>query len=285
MALKYSVLPSASPPFFPRKPDYNIFSEVTMSRLFPFVTFVAIAITTPVWGQTFSDVTVQVGIIPSHRGEAPCVGRYMPVETGSAWADYDNDDDLDFFVTNGDGPSRFYRNDGDTNGDELPDFIEIGIGLNMHDSTLIGHSANFIDYDNDGDQDLFVTFWGEQKMYQNQLSDGGGPLFIDVTAAAGLTDDGRTITSVWGDFDQDGHNDLYLVKQNYCDDDPRNDDQLLRNNGDGTFTDVSGWLCPGGVAPCEQLEGAGFSASWFDYDNDADPDLYVANKFPASTLR
>ena len=134
----------------------------------------------------------------------------------------------------------------------------------------------FIDYDNDGDQDLYVTNWQGNSMYENQLADTGTVSFVDVSAASGLVDEGRAITSGWGDFDGDGFLDVYLAKHKECFDFNNAQDSLLRNNGDGTFTDVTSYLC-GGPDDCEQLHGLGFAPGWVDYDNDGDVDLYVAN--------
>ena len=228
----------------------------------------------------YLDVSAAVGLAPDHQDSVTCPSRVIPVENGSAWGDYDNDGDSDLFLTNGNGPSRFYQNNGDIDQDGLPDFSEIGTPLGLDDPDNVGHSAIFIDYDNDGDQDLFVTKWGLNTMYQNQLIETGSATFVDVTPVTGLDDDGRTVTSAWGDFDEDGFLDVYLAKHLYCDDDPRNDDQLLRNNGDGSFSDVTSYLCPGGIVPCEEILGSAFSAAWVDYDNDGDPDLYVANEYP-----
>jgi hypothetical protein len=215
----------------------------------------------------------------SHTQAFICITD-LPEASGSAWGDYDNDSDVDFYVTNAGGPNHLYRNEGDTNGDGLPDFVDVAVALGVDDPDRVSHACIFIDYDNDGDQDLYVTNWGGNTLYRNQLSEDGAVSFVDVTAAAGVADAGRAVTSAWGDFDQDGYLDFYLAKHFYCEELHISDDRLYRNNGDGTFANVSGWLCPGGSAPCPRLEGAAFSASWTDYDNDGDPDLYVANEFP-----
>lgn len=81
----------------------------------------------------------------------------LPLGSRSAWADYDNDDDIDLFVTNHGGPNYVYRNDGDTNSDGLPDFVDEAVAMGVDDAGSASHSAVFIDYDNDGNQDLYVT--------------------------------------------------------------------------------------------------------------------------------
>jgi hypothetical protein len=226
---------------------------------------------------TYSNVTAQVGITATHSLDTTCV--MPPIGSGSAWADYDNDGDLDFFITNHGGPNYFYRNDGDLNGDGLPDFTDIAGALGVEDADEVSAAAVFADYDNDGDQDLYVTHWGGNTLYHNVLVEVGIPGFIDVTDAAGVRDADRAITPSWGDFDQDGYIDLYLAKHFDCMPDVRDaSDKLFRNNGNGTFSDVSSYLCPGGTLPCPQVdEGHGFTAGFFDYDNDGDPDIYLVN--------
>ena len=225
---------------------------------------------------TFQDVSVPVGILPIHDLDNTCS---PPLGSGSAWSDYDNDGDLDFYVTNNGGASRLYRNQGDTDGDGLPDFIDFAALAGVRDVNGIGHSCVFIDYDNDGDQDLFKTNQGGNVLFQNRLIDGGGPVFLDVTTAAGLRDDGRAVTSAWSDFNLDGFLDVYLAKHFNCmPSDTSTEDRLYMNNGNGSFTDVSVFLCPSGIPPCTQTTGGlGSCPGWFDYDNDGDSDLYLVN--------
>ena len=112
-----------------------------------------------------------------------------------------------------------------------------------------------------------------------QLVPSGTATFLDRTAVAGVANAGRAVTSAWGDFDGDSDLDFYLVKHAKCMAplEQESEDALYRNNGDGTFTDVTDWLCPSGIAPCDQTNGLGFSAAWVDYDNDVDLDLYLVN--------
>ncbi len=233
----------------------------------------------PAVPRTFADVAAQVGLVLSHELGSIC---NPPIGSGSAWADYDNDGDIDLFVTNRGGPNHLYRNDGDTDSDGLPNFTDVAVGAGVDDPSGAGHGAVFVDYDNDGDQDLYVTNWGGNTLYQNQLIETNSAVFVDVTAVAGVGDAGRAITAAWADFDQDGFLDLYIAKHKQCSDDPQSQDHLFHNKGgdgssDVTFTDVTGWLCPGGAAPCAQVLGLGFSPGWLDYDNDGDLDLYLVN--------
>jgi len=200
-----------------------------------------------------------------------------PISSGAAWADYDADGDVDFFQMNHGGSNRLYRNEGDITFDGIPDFNDVALENGLADPFGVGLSANWIDYDNDGDQDLYVTNWNSNTLYQNQLSDSGSPTFVDVTAFAGLEDYGRAITTAWADFDGDGDLDVYLGKHGECNDFFGNsEDRLYENNADGTFTDVTHYLCA--VGACAAIDtGLAFSPVWFDYDRDGDIDLYVVN--------
>jgi len=225
---------------------------------------------------TFIDVQATVGITFTHEVDSECSSS--PLGSGSSWADYDDDGDIDLYVTNMGGPSRLYQNQGDTNGDELPDFVDIAP---MLDVDLENWTAGvvFIDYDNDGDQDLYVTRWGGNHLFKNLLIETDSATFEDVTAFAGVGDADRCITAAWADYDRDGWVDLYLAKHFDClPNIEESRDALFKNNGDGTFADVSHYLCADGSLACEQLnEGHAITAGWFDYDNDGDPDLYIAN--------
>jgi enediyne biosynthesis protein E4 len=158
----------------------------------------------------------------------------------------------------------------------------------------IGASA--ADYDNDGDADLFVTCWGPDVLYQN---DGNGR-FTDVSRQAGVDHAGFSTSSAWLDYDRDGDLDLYsatyahyLLADNIVCKDPDGKidvctpttyppaaNVLYRNNGDGTFKDVT---VPSGTL-IEDRRSLGIAAA--DYDRDGWVDLFVANDLsPNSLLR
>ena len=225
----------------------------------------------------YEEVAASVGI--THHNSFDQGECLQSIGTGSAWADFNGDQLIDLYVTSHKGSNRLYRNDGDTNGDELPDFTDVAGPMGAADADGWSHGAVFIDYDNDGDQDLYVTDWDGNLLLENQLTETGTASFVDRTAFAGVANAGRAVTSAWGDFDGDGDLDFYLAKHAKCMAPliQESEDALYRNNGNGTFTDVTDWLCPAGTAPCEQTTGLGFSAAWVDYDNDVDLDLYLVN--------
>ncbi len=157
--------------------------------------------------------------------------------------------------------NKLFRNDGGAG------FVEIQGALGANDSRH-SRSAVWGDYDNDGDMDMYVVNGcGERcSLYRNDVATIG--LFTDVTAETNVGDVGRYANGgCWGDYDNDGDLDLYLAK---CERSGLN--RLYRNDVStlGTFTEVGKSL---GVA--DNIDS--FHASWGDYDNDGDLDLYVVN--------
>ena len=199
-------------------------------------------------GWHFTDIAHSVGVAKFDGGRS------------SAWADYDDDGDLDLVVL-GHPVLAYYRNDGD----RFTDITESS-GLLLPEG---GIAVQCADYDNDGDADLYVTRdgWfgaGKSHLYQN---DGRG-VFTDVTDAAGIDDPGSSFCAAWGDFDCDGWLDIYVASGTGATGDSTN--VLYRNNGDGTFTDVA---TKAGVAH----RGEGLSAAFGDFDGDGYPDIYLCN--------
>ena len=161
----------------------------------------------------FTDVTQQAGVGDSSYGVGCCVG------------DYNNDGYLDLYVTNY-GDNILYKNNG--NGT----FVDVTDQANVGDSRW-GTGCSFADYDNDGDQDLYLANDTDQNiLYRNN----GDATFTNTNNAdqrshTGDIRGGMGIT--WGDYDNDEDLDLFVT--NWLDE----NNVLYRNNGDGTFTDVS----------------------------------------------
>jgi hypothetical protein len=192
---------------------------------------------------------------------------------GVAPADYDLDGDIDLFLGNTGDPSRIYWNVGAENGEIR---FEPGPVL-LQDARV--YSAAPADYDNDGDPDLFVGVGGIDIPGLDHLFENRNGGFVDVSAAAGVAgptdEEGGLIPTetgggAWADYDGDGWLDLYVTRQ----DGPN---RLYRNLGDGRFVDVAPSVGLAGA-------GAGWVATWIDYDNDGLLDLYVANRSEPNVL-
>ncbi|NWG33325.1 MAG: VCBS repeat-containing protein [Chloroflexi bacterium] len=205
----------------------------------------------------FTDVSRQAGIVNNRVAG-------IEMSAGIAWGDYDNDGWIDLYVTDPIGKNTLYRNNGDGtfNVSNLTDQVAL--------PNAYSQGATFADYDNDGWKDLLVVNWGQDHLFHNQQGKG----FVDVSQQAGITDDRNSKSASWGDYDNDGFLDLYIANWScypkcgrQFDGEP---DRLYHNNGNGTFTEVTD-LLKGGVT------GAGFIASFTDYDNDGDLDLYLVN--------
>lgn len=203
----------------------------------------------------FQDVTAAFGLDGNREGTDRAIGQ--------AWGDYDGDGWVDLYVTDTDGENYLFRN---VRGQTFERVDDEAVAL--WDDYSGG--AIFADYDNDGDQDLYVLNWGENALLRN---DGG--VFVDVTEAAGVGGgDKNSQTASWGDYDEDGFLDLYVANwacYDRCGRPQEGDiDRFYHNNGDGTFTNVTNLL--GG-----KVLGAGFVASFIDFDNDGDSDIYLVN--------
>lgn len=170
--------------------------------------------------------------------------------SGCAWGDFDNDGFPDLFVGNGGTKNFLYRNNGDGT------FTKIVDAAPAKDS---GYGGSWGDFDNDGLLDLFVSHLSANYLYRN---DGSGT-FTKVAAFAGAVG-ANSWSGSWGDFNRDGWIDLFISNGG------GNNNALLRNNCDGTFTRIT-------VGRIVKDGGASIGAAWQDYNNDGWPDLYVAN--------
>jgi len=238
----------------------------------------------------FQNIAKQAGLTDVFPNGGTVSKQYIVETTGSgiAFIDYDNDGLLDLFVLSGEGgTNRMYHNEGNGR------FRDVTDQLGLRSSGWAeGVCAG--DYDNDGFTDLFVTYWGQNRLYRNIQ----GKRFEDVTAAAHLTQNRVRYNTgcAFTDIDGDGHLDLFVA--NYLKFDPAitpkpganpycyyrgiavncgprglpfDRNILYRNNGDGTFTDISessGIAAPEGHYSLGVLTG--------DFNEDGLPDIYVA---------
>jgi enediyne biosynthesis protein E4 len=260
----------------------------------------------PPLGFSFTDIAERAGLTATTVYGGRASNRYLLETTGcgAAALDYDNDGWLDVFVVNGstlegfpqgkEPTSHLYRNRRDGTFEDVT--AKAGLAL-----VGWGQGACAGDYDNDGDDDLFVTFWGANRLFRN-LGDGR---FEEATKSAGL----ELSRTRWGagcaflDFDRDGRLDLFAA--NYIDLDlkvtpvpesglcrykgipvacgppglPGGKNLLYRNKGDGRFEDVSE---ASGVTKANGTYGLGVST--LDFDNDGWVDIYVANDSNPSAL-
>jgi len=246
----------------------------------------------PPW---FTDITDESGLDFVHGASADRQLR-MPAVMGGGAAlfDYDNDGDLDIYLTSGHevlaapdpegkGRNRLYRREADGRYSDVT--AESGLG---DPGYAMGVAAG--DIDNDGDLDLFVTNYGPDRLYLNE----GDGSFSDITAAAGAAVDGWSASAAFCDFDRDGFLDLYVTRyvdylpakrcsakdgrQDFCGPNSFRDlhDVVLRNEtqsaaGTPRFADVSA------AAGIDSTFAAGLGVVCLDADGDGWQDVYVAN--------
>ncbi|RNC79800.1 MAG: T9SS C-terminal target domain-containing protein [Winogradskyella sp.] len=210
-----------------------------------------ISFTLLVKGQTlFEDEALTRGIDATTN----CDGNGL----GISFADFDNDglDDITVPTRNNEG-LKFYKNFGGI-------FVEQQL---LTPAILYPtRSVSWVDYDNDGDRDLFVVSDSDGNKLFNQASDG---TFSDVTISSGLfTDNVFTFSVTWGDINNDGCLDLFFSNRTTNTLFPN---FLFQNNCDGTFSNISS---SAGISSDSRLT---FGASFFDFNNDGFQDIYLIN--------
>ncbi|MHB8956822.1 MAG: CRTAC1 family protein [Pirellulaceae bacterium] len=242
-----------------------------------------------------TDVTAEAGITFHHRfGDDNLSNIVEGSGAGAAFFDYDGDGWLDvYFVCGtwnkdvndnrgrkyrGKLSNRLYRNKQDGTFEDVTE--QAGVG----DADNFGFGCSTADYDNDGDQDLLVLNYEQNVLFRNN----GDGTFTDVSAESGLANPLWSLCGPWFDYDNDGDLDVYVVNYLHYDQGKFRafyaaagypgplsysgaPDALYRNNGDGTFTDVTE------QAGVVDHDGRGMSATVADLDNDGLLDIYVAN--------
>jgi hypothetical protein len=237
----------------------------------------------------FVEITDEVGL-DFYFDRARDRDYFMPdsLNAGCAFLDFDNDDDLDIYIVNAyqlagelsrpEGANRLYRQEDDGT------FTDVTEASGTGDPSY-GMGVAVGDIDNDGHVDLYVTNYGPDVLYHNN----GDGTFTDTTRHAGLGDSRWGASAGFLDYDGDGFLDLFVTNYLEYDIDRRTFDSagrpeypgpqccpgvadiLYRNNGDGTFTDVSESSGVGAAI------GRGLGVGFFDLDDDGRLDIYVAN--------
>ena len=210
---------------------------------------------------------------------APALGVDTFNQCGGVIADdFDGDGLVDVVTSTFDprGPLTYYRNRG-------PAGFEDRSSASRLDDQLGGLNIVGTDHDNDGDIDILVLrgAWlqDDGRIRNSLLRNNGDGTFTDVTRRASMAEPAYpTQAAAWGDYDNDGDLDLYIVNESPQSDPERYPAQLFRNDGDGRFTDITS------TARVANLRyGKGVTAG--DYDNDGDLDLYVSNIGPNRLYR
>lgn len=179
----------------------------------------------------------------------------------SNFVDINNDGHLDAFVCHDVEPNVYYMNDGNNN----LSFNQGGLG----DYPSGGHYGSvWVDFDNDRDVDLFIAkCGGEPERRDNEMHvNNGDGTFTEIAASLGLEDDMQTWSSAWADYDNDGDLDAWIGASTLNDGFHR----LMRNNNDGTFTDV---ITGSGL---EGYTNTDIENSTYDFDNDGNADIVAA---------
>lgn len=204
---------------------------------------------------------------------------YVPERAAQIiWVDYDNDGDYDFFLsTYNSGQCRLFQNDGNFG------FTDVTLSAGLIGLNTANYGVSFGDYDKDGDLDFYLCRYYKEGDTLNPLitnalyRNNGDGTFTNVTTLAGVGNGARpSFMGIWLDYNNDSYPDLYVI----------NDrglwiNTMYRNNGDGTFTDVTqatNTAMQYGLAADDPM-----SATFADFDNDGDNDIFASNSGVSTT--
>jgi len=227
-------------------------------------------------GDGYDDVYVAGQFFQNNKGTFVKITAPFAAGAPTAWADADNDGDMDCFVAGGFGSEKLWRNDG--NG--LFTDVTTSSGL-TNNAPLV--TALWLDLDLDGDLDVFLANGrsesnGNEVYFQDKLwRNDGNWKFTDVTASSGIAKgEPAPFFDTWGasltDYNNDGYTDIFVATYRLA------PDRLYRNNGDGTFTEVSKETGTQGIPTTQtQYFGHGMGSEWTDVNNDGNVDLIVGN--------
>ena len=237
----------------------------------------------------FRDVAAESGVTFTHtNGASPSKHIVETMGSGGLLFDYDGDGWLDVFLVDGgsvvdpraaaQARSRLFHNRRDGTFDDVTAASKI-------EHHAYGMGACAADYDNDGHEDLYLTNFGANALYRNN----GDGTFSDVTRTAGVGGSALSTSCAFADIDNDGRLDLFVTNyvdpednsktcgdsrvRAYCRPDVYNGaaSVLYRNNGDGTFSDVTR------ASGVYRTDGKGLGVVFGDYDDDGRVDFFVAN--------
>ena len=210
--------------------------------------------------QLFEDIT-------DESGTAVYRPDYSFFGAGASMADFDKDGAIDIFVATPNGDAlKVFKNLGDDN------FVDVADNIGLGGEDLESVNILIADYDNDGYEDIFVVNWyAQSNLYHNN----GNNTFTNVTEQAGMDiyfESSRA--ACWLDYNRDGFLDLYMVN--------RQEEELnilYKNNGDGTFSDVTQIAGVDG-----HIDKMGLVVASFDYNNDLWPDIYIGNDMDTGNI-
>jgi hypothetical protein len=238
----------------------------------------------------FTDVTAEAGVRFKHNSGA-FGKKYLPetIGSGGAFLDYDNDGWQDILLINSmDWPENKKRrslpalNHNNKDGTFTDVTQQAGLGVQMY-----GIGVAVADYDNDGNEDVYITCVGPNRLFRNL----GGGKFADVTSRAGVGDPGFSTSAAWFDYDNDGKLDLFVgnyvewsvetdqtctldgKNKSYCTPQAYKGQSptLYHNRGNGTFENVTA------RAGLNDATNKTLGIALLDYDDDGWLDLFVAN--------